>query len=118
MWVSFAVIVGPEVSGGSGMRGCGPSVIDRMVPARLLHADEIGEGLFPVGVPLRVVLQDPPHGFDYCVSANGNPRVSNGFSPRDLTSDLMKSGSTDHAKHSSPRNLAVKAGSRKFLENL
>ena len=23
-----------------------------MVPVRLLHADEIGEGLFPVGVPV------------------------------------------------------------------
>jgi len=37
VWVSFAVIGGPEVSGGSGIRGCG---------------DEIGEGLFPVGVPV------------------------------------------------------------------
>lgn len=30
----------------------GPSVIDRMFPVRLLHLREIGEGLFPVGVPV------------------------------------------------------------------
>lgn len=30
----------------------GPRVIDRMIPVRLLHPNEIGEGLFPVGVPV------------------------------------------------------------------
>lgn len=30
----------------------GPCVIDRMVPVRLLHAHEFGEGLFPVRVPV------------------------------------------------------------------
>lgn len=34
------------------MRGCGPVAIDRMVLVRLLHPDEIGEGLFPVAVPV------------------------------------------------------------------
>lgn len=34
------------------MRGCGPGVKDRMVPVRLLHPHEIGEDLFPVGVPV------------------------------------------------------------------
>ncbi len=34
------------------MRGCGPGVIDRMVPVRLLHPHEIVEDLFPVGVPV------------------------------------------------------------------